>query len=549
MTQPPPFGSAAADGWFGLYPAGDFVISTGRASNPAIIPQSLWYFQEEVIALPRAGLPVAGFTPNVTAPRDVALWSATHPPGTPIDYPPLVWIAAPEVLRRARLSSDGSRIATGAGDWAFAVVAKIASNRSYYNLQSTAFFAARSLSVRGVARDGGFTARTIWPEDFRLDPAALPRRVAATARGLRRLVREKPQGGARSPFAAMALWERTPGAREWRDKPVLAVMLNGAQGDDDEAHAGHFAVVTGRVGSEGAIGDWMANNFYTLDWFSEKGIIAAMAPLDNYLADLNSGQAWYRPSYLLVAVLASERAAAHVQGALARVYNQFYRHQLVYQHSAMNCASISVDTLRALGWNIPARGPTSRLLAAISLPYFALQERSLDNAVQTYDYLTEDRTRLLPAAAFEDIGADLLGLARGDVRRRRTAFETLLAKDLEALVFLRVPQIPSSRVWGDFPVVTAWEYNARIPADPAEQQIIPVPPRPFSPGLRDPDLLPAPRRRGDIAVAVWAALSIVGIPWLLWRRWRRRSAATATGTVAAAASVPAPGTRQPVRPK
>ena len=86
-------------------------------------------------------------------------------------------------------------------------------------------------------------------------------------------------------------------------------MLNGAQGDDDEAHGGHYAVVTGRVGAEGAIDDWLANNFYTLDLFSEKGIIAAAVPLDRYLADLNSGQAWYRPSHLLVAILSRERAA------------------------------------------------------------------------------------------------------------------------------------------------------------------------------------------------------------------------------------------------
>ena len=52
----------------------------------------------------------------------------------------------------------------------------------------------------------------------------------------------------------------------------------------------------------------------------------------------------------------------------------------------MNCASISVDAMRALGWKVPARGPTSRLLAAIGLPYFAVQERSLDKAVQTGRY-------------------------------------------------------------------------------------------------------------------------------------------------------------------
>ena len=177
-----------------------------------------------------------------------------------------------------------------------------------------------------------------------------------------------PRGGAQSAFASTVLWERAPGARAWHDKAVLAILLNGAQGDDDEAHGGHFALVTGRVGADGAMGNWLANNFYTLDSYSEKGIIAAPTPLDNYLADLNSGQSWYRPSYLLVAVLTEDRVASHVQSALARVYNQFYRHQLVYQHTTMNCASISVDVLRALGWKLRTRGATSYLLPPSACP-------------------------------------------------------------------------------------------------------------------------------------------------------------------------------------
>ena len=109
---------------------------------------------------------------------------------------------------------------------------------------------------------------------------------------------------------------------------MLGLIVNGAQGDDDEAHAGHFAIVTGRLRAHGRIGDWLVNNFYTLDAESEKGIIAAPVPLDAYLGDLNSGQSWYRPSYVLVLALRDVRAAALVQSALARVYHQFYRHQL-----------------------------------------------------------------------------------------------------------------------------------------------------------------------------------------------------------------------------
>jgi len=155
-----------------------------------------------------------------------------------------------------------------------------------------------------------FTARTLWPEDFRLDRNAPARAIPSDSEALRSLVRARPGGGAREPFDAIVLWERTPGAaRRWDGAPLLAAMLNGAQGDDDEAHAGHFALVTGYVGPDGAIGDCITNNFYTLDAESEKGILPAPVPLDNYLADLNSGQAWYRPSYLVVAVLKRERVA------------------------------------------------------------------------------------------------------------------------------------------------------------------------------------------------------------------------------------------------
>lgn len=55
---------------YGLFPAGDFVVTTGgRAgrmkyrdfATVPTIPQALWFFRSEVIAVPRAGVSVAGF--------------------------------------------------------------------------------------------------------------------------------------------------------------------------------------------------------------------------------------------------------------------------------------------------------------------------------------------------------------------------------------------------------------------------------------------------------------------------------------------------------
>ena len=338
-------------------------------------------------------------------------------------------------------------------------------------------------------------------------------------------IRAQPSGGARSPFAVSTLWRRNALALDLVGRTVLAFVLNGAQGDDDEAHGGHLALVTGRIAPDAAIGDWLVDNFYTLDHESEKGTIAAPVPLDNYLADLNSGQNWYRPSYLLVAVLSQPRVAVLAQSALARVYNQFYRHQLVYDHPTMNCAGITVDALRALGWRVPARGPTKRLLAWASLPLVALRERSLAKARDAFDYLNEDQTRLLPAVAFEEIFASLLELATAGASGSNSgggALERMLATDVDALALLRFPQFPSSRAWGAAPAVTIREIHDRVPRNRAERKIIPVPPRPFPKRLRDPDLLSPPFRPSEIATYVWAALSVVGLPWIAWSLWRRR---------------------------
>jgi len=528
----------ALEAQLGLFRMDELRLSTGRTCDGATIPQALWYFADETIATPRAGVAVAGLARGVSVWDDLRQWASTHALDAKLEAPPLVWVGAPEIARGALISGDGRTIAVGESRWSFARVPKIALNRSYYDATSAGYLAGRPIAARGRLQDGSFVARTLWPEAFRLDPAAPVRAIDPTPASLRALVRAAPQGGARSAFSATTLWERRPGAaRRWTSAPVLALILNGAQGDDDEAHAGHFALVTGYVGREGAIGDWITNNFYTLDAESEKGILPAMVPLDSYLADLNSGQAWYRPSYLLVAVLGQERTARRVQAALERVYNQFYRHQLAYRHTTMNCASISVDALRVLGLEVPARGATSWPAALLGLPYFALHDRSVAKGAQTFDYLTEDRTRLLPAAAFEEVGARLLALASG-TRQAASAFESAFAEDVEAIVYLAVPQLPSSRAWGDFPVASAWEYRKRYPRDPARAKIIPVPDRPFPDALRDADLLPPPQPRSDVAIALWAILSVIGIPWLAWRWLRRRRGAHAPARRGAVATAP-----------
>jgi hypothetical protein len=501
---------ANVSGSFGLFDARDFRLTDGRDDTAPATAAARWYFEREVIAVPRPGLPVAGFARRTRPLADVERWARERDERAPPDYPPLVWVAAPEVVQDARIAEDGRRLETASGSVALDLVPRIALNRSYFDASSVAFFRQRTLRARGTHGQSGFTARTLWPEDFRLGPDPPPLRALAADlapdAALRARMREVPRGGADAPYAAETLWQRPGATGDWAGLPVLAFLCNGAQGDDDEAHAGHFAIATGRIGTHGDIGDWLVNNFYSLDVESEKGILAAPAPLDNYQGDLNAGQSWYRPTHVLVAVLDDARAAHLVQSALLRLYQQFWRHQLVYDHPRDNCTSMSVDVLRALGLPVPARGPTSVAGAFLYLPIDALRRRSLAAARTSYDYATADLTRLLPAVATEDVFAALSACVTGAAPEGRLA--QWLRADLRAIALLRIPQLPSSRVFGDAPVVDLAGYRARVPRDPAQHQIVPVPPRPFPEALRDDDLLPPLPRVSALAERAWRALSL-----------------------------------------
>lgn len=477
----------------------------------------MWFFRSETIAVPKNGLPLAGFSPTLPLPQDVATWAKSVTPGSQPLYPPLIWVAAPDIERGVQLAADASRITTQNGMLNFSLVPQLPLNRAWFDQRSRDYFCGRPVKIRGNREGDSFVARTLWPEDFRLPDNAPSLALADGPAAIRDWLRAQPQGGAQSPFVVESVWWRPGAAAQQAGQAVFGLMLNGAQGDDDEAHGGHFAVMTGRIGEHGAIDDWLILNFYTLDAESEKGIIAAPVPLDNYLGDLNSGQAWYRPSYMLVARLREARTAVHVQSAFGRVYNQFYRHQFAYQHARANCAGISVTTLRALGWQVPGRGPESWLKATIGLPLQAIKTRSLSKGKALFDYLTEDRTRLYPAAAFAEIAADLRRLAAGQSGRPISEFERLLAEDVEEILLVRVPQFPSSRARGDWPVESSVEYAARVPKDPAAQQIVPVPARPFPDALRDPQAPAEPPLRSDYAVLAWGLALLLMILFILQR--------------------------------
>lgn len=510
---------ALAAGRLGLAPAADYRLASGDCADCPTPPQALWYFRGDTIAVPRAGQ--AGFDARLRAQDDIRRWQAAGQEKPEAVRSPLLWIGSPQVAR-GKLAAGGDALADAGGEaLAFSVVPKIATNLSYYNADSLKYFAGRPVKARGRMDNGRFVARSLWPEDYALDGQALAPRPLAAGEDLMSLVRAD-QGGAAQPFAARLLWSRSGQGLDLAGKPVLALVLNGAQGDDDEAHGGHFAIATGNFGPRGEWDDWLVNNFYNLDSVSEKGIIAATLPMDAYQGDLNSGQSWYRPSYLLVAVFKDGRGPARYQAAIGRVFNHFYRHDFRYNHATANCAGINLETLRSLGWRIPEQGPDSRLKALAALPYMAIKDRSLDSGQKAYDYLTAEKTDLYPLVAFAAAGEDLLQrIAPGTAP---TPYEKMLGEDLEALVFIRLPQFPSSRALGQAPVASLDEYMARVPADRAQWKVVPVPPRPFPAEMKDPAAPAEEMAPSDFALAgYFGAFAFLGVGWRVKRRRARRN--------------------------
>lgn len=485
----------------GLFDGTAFTVTTGRCTDCPTPPQALWYFADETIAVPAT---------------QEGQGSAHQPPF-------LTWLGAPELIPHATLAPDRAHLDLPRGESiSLRVTPKLPTNQSYYNDATARFFSSHPLRLRGrtvsTAEGSLFEARTIWPEDFLLSPEQA-RTVDVENRTIPHLM-EHTDGLPVDRITTHRLWGNANAS--WAGKPVLGAILNGAQGDDDEAHGGHFGIVTGRVGPHGEWADWMVNNFYDADVVSEKGILPAMVPMDNYLMDLNSGQSYYRPSALLVLVLKQDRIPASYQANIQDVFRRFYRHELDYDHSQLNCAGFSIDQLRTLGWRIPLQGPSNRMKATVGYVYMAASDRNLASGLKIYRYFSEERTRLLPRVTFEAIGNDLLHLLRqSDPQRELTPFEQWLREDVEVVLYVHIPQIPSSRATGTYAVASLDEYQQRVPSDRSKWKTVAVPPRPFPSELR---VAPAPVEAATIPGSVLALTAgcMFGLVWLGRRLIRTR---------------------------
>jgi hypothetical protein len=211
-----------------------------------------------------------------------------------------------------------------------------------------------------------------------------------------------------------------------------------------------------------------------------------------------------------------------------RVMQHFHHNDLIYDHALENCAGISIDTLRQLGWQVPERGVESVLKASAAYWYVAATERSLQKGRAIYDYLNTEMTRLFPAVAFDAIGNDLLNIAQtGQQSTLDSATMQTMPRQLEALYFVRIPQIPSSRAFGLAPVYSFEQYLQQAPADRRQWKIIPVTPNPLLEKLKKgmalhpqvPALVPF-----SAILFLMSAISIVWILLLGLRKgWRKLS--------------------------
>lgn len=474
--------SASGDGVLGPYSTVDFKITDGSCTDCNTLPQALWYFKDQTIAVASTHS-IAQFYRNEQVQADIASWSTDNP--ELLVPPPLVWLGSKQVIAEAAISKDGKNINEPDGNvLAFRLFPQLATNQSYWNKDTLDFFTQRTVRLRGEIDLGHFTARTIWPLDYNF-PLNAKAKPLTDKESIQSLVQFE-NGGAKSNYQARLLWERNPDeARQAPGHAVIGLMLNGAQGDDDEAHGGHFGIVTGAFEKDGNWSRWLVNNFYNLDSYSEKGIVAAVTPMDKYLMDLNNGQSYYRPSYMLVATFKDEKAAQLYQAAVNRVYNHFYRHDFTYNHSLNNCAGISIDIFRTLGWNIPKQGAESYLKAIAAYFYVAGTELSLDKAKNIYDYLATESTRVYPAVTFDAMSNDLIALAQGKASRTLTPLEQNMLENIESIWFVRIPQLPSSRAYGLAPVYSFEQYMEQAPQDRSQWKIIPTSPRPFPDAMRD----------------------------------------------------------------
>ena len=100
MATPAASISSSEDGELGLYAASNIAIANGQCKDCKLIPQALWYFKDETIAVPTSN--ESEFSATLNAQEDIAAWAKDkHVEGT---MPPLIWLGSSQVIPQAKNS-------------------------------------------------------------------------------------------------------------------------------------------------------------------------------------------------------------------------------------------------------------------------------------------------------------------------------------------------------------------------------------------------------------------------------------------------------------
>ena len=109
----------------GIHAFADFEIVRGRDAQRTSGRAAAWYFADETVAIPRPGLNVGHAATGVRPFHDVRRFGESHPGTVPREWPPLVWITAPDVVREARMSADASWISIDGRQHRFTLAPKL----------------------------------------------------------------------------------------------------------------------------------------------------------------------------------------------------------------------------------------------------------------------------------------------------------------------------------------------------------------------------------------------------------------------------------------
>ena len=115
-------------------------MTSGGCRDCTALPQALWYFRDETIAVPKPGVPLAGFEPALPVREDLAAWAKVSAINGATEFPPLIWLGAPDVVAGAQLAGDGRTIRSGGSEMVLQLAPRLPLNSAWFDANSVAFF-------------------------------------------------------------------------------------------------------------------------------------------------------------------------------------------------------------------------------------------------------------------------------------------------------------------------------------------------------------------------------------------------------------------------